>query len=108
MFDRAENTFLQLHSRSRQRNANRIYFVTIVWIFFPKSPKSALTNGVVSATLNFSHNFTVLLMETLLPVEICCERLDSVQNAVIGGASRIELCAALLEGGLTPSVGTIR
>ncbi len=41
-------------------------------------------------------------------VEVAVDSLAGVAAAERGGASRIELCAALSEGGLTPSLGTIR
>lgn len=40
-------------------------------------------------------------------LEICCSDFRSVQEARKGGAGRIELCQALGEGGLTPSLGLI-
>jgi len=40
--------------------------------------------------------------------EICVEGIDGAVAAQEGGGDRIELCASLLEGGLTPSFGTIR
>ena len=43
-----------------------------------------------------------------LRIEICVEGVDGFVAAQNAGADRVELCASLLEGGLTPSLGTIR
>ncbi|MDL9980196.1 copper homeostasis protein CutC [Microbacterium sp. ASV49] len=40
-------------------------------------------------------------------VEICLEDLAGVAVAEESGADRIELCADLAEGGITPSIGTV-
>jgi copper homeostasis protein len=41
-------------------------------------------------------------------IEICVEGIDGALAAAQAGADRIELCASLVEGGITPSLSTIR
>jgi copper homeostasis protein len=48
------------------------------------------------------------ILKAMFSLEICAYSLESVLLAEAAGADRVELCAGRLEGGTTPSIGTIQ
>jgi copper homeostasis protein len=53
-------------------------------------------------------NFTQPKPPVIPLIEVCVEGIDGLITAQEAGADRVELCASLLEGGITPSLGTVR
>lgn len=41
-------------------------------------------------------------------VEVCCGSAEDALQAAAGGADRVELCSNLFQGGLTPTLGTVK
>ena len=68
-----------------------------------------MTNAAFSVSKSEKRNTFGLVMRTGKNriLEVCCADLISIQEAVEGGAQRVELCQALDIGGTTPSADMI-
>lgn len=74
----------------------------------PMDPRAAVECGRCRSAGFRSPDSSMARATEPVLVEVCCETLESVYSATRAGAPRIELCAALLEGGLTPSRGLLK
>ncbi len=74
----------------------------ISWDRF-RYPKPELANKVTESepTANANRGKSPI-------IEVCVEGIEGLLAAQKAGADRAELCAALVEGGITPSLGTVR
>ena len=55
------------------------------------------------------NTFTIIInVFAMRIIEVCCSSLSEAREAAAGGARRIELCAAITCGGVTPSHGVIK
>ena len=64
-----------------------------------------LISGVILLILPAYHYLNKSIF--MRKIEVCCGTLDEAREAAAGGAVRVELCAAISCGGVTPGYGTI-
>ncbi|WP_017047926.1 copper homeostasis protein CutC [Vibrio anguillarum] len=70
--------------------------------FLPQSHRRHYSN-LLTLTKFFQQDFAMNIQ-----VEVCIDNIESLHNAIKGGATRIELCSSLALGGLTPSFGLMK